>query len=412
MNEFYAMAIALGLGLLVGFQREWSASHVAGIRSFALITVLGAVMTMLSPALGPWVVPAGLIGVTAMLVIAGLQHWIKEQGGTGLTTAVAALVMYGVGAMLMLGHTAMALAIGGGVAVLLQWKQPLKNIVHRIGEADIRAIFQLVLIGLVVLPVLPDKVVGPYQVLNPFKIWLLVVLIVGISLCGYMVFKFLGARVGVLLGGLLGGVISSTATTVGYAKHTRGRHDMAGLACVVLMIASTVVFVRVLLEVALVAPSILPQLMMPLLAMTGVMAVLSAMSYALWSRTITDAPLPEDPAQLKTAIVFGLLYALVLLGVAAAKSHLGNTGLYVVAGISGLTDMDAITLSTAQMVHAGRVMPDTGWRLILVGFMANLIFKALMVASLGSKALLWRVSLMFALAIAAGTGLILFWPAL
>jgi uncharacterized membrane protein (DUF4010 family) len=405
-----SLALALGLGLLVGLQREWSAHHLTGIRTFALITVLGALLGMLGQTLGVWLPVAGLCGVAALLIVGTVLSFVGEQEEPGLTTEIAALVMYAVGLALALGQTELGLSIGGGVAVLLQWKQPLHKLVGRFSEPDVRAIFNLVLIALVILPVLPNRSFGPYGVLNPFEIWLTVVLIVGISLGGYIAYKFFGARAGTLLGGVLGGMISSTATTVSYARRTRHAPEAVGLAAFVVVVASTIVFARVIFEIAVVAPELLSAIAPPLVVVMLVMGVLALVMY--WTRggEAEQVPMDGDPSQLKAAVVFGLLYAVILFAVAAGQQWFGDRGLYLIAALSGLTDMDAITLSTAQLIKRGELEVDTGWRMILVGSLSNLVFKGAAVALLGHRRLLLRVSIAFGIVLLCGLMLLWFWP--
>jgi uncharacterized membrane protein (DUF4010 family) len=405
-----SLALALGLGLLVGLQREWSEHPLTGIRTFALITVLGALLGLLSQTLGGWLVAVGLGGVAALLLAGTVLAFLGRQEELGLTTEIAALVMYAVGAALAYGQTALSLIIGGGVAVLLQWKQPLHKLVGRFSEADVRAIFNLVLIALVILPVLPNHAYGPYGVLNPFEIWLMVVLIVGISLGGYIAYKFLGARAGTLLGGVLGGMISSTATTVSYARRTRHTEEAVGLAAFVIVTASTIVFGRVIFEIAVVAPELLSAIAPPLLVVMAVMGILAAVLYRLRGGESETVPLDEDPSQLGPAVIFGLLYAAVLFAMAAGQQWFGNRGLYVVAVISGLTDMDAITLSTAQLIKRGELDVHTGWRMILLASLSNLVFKGVAVAMLGHRRLLGRVWAAFGIVLLCGSLLLAFWP--
>jgi uncharacterized membrane protein (DUF4010 family) len=404
------LALALGLGLLVGLQREWSAHHLAGIRTFALITVLGALLGLLSQTLGAWLLAAGLGGVVALLLVGTVLAFLGRQEELGLTTEVAALVMYAVGVTLAYGQTTLGLIIGGGVAVLLQWKQPLHTLVGRFSEADIRAIFNLVLIALVILPILPNHGYGPYGVLNPFEIWLMVVLIVGISLGGYIAYKFFGARAGTLLGGVLGGMISSTATTISYARRTRHTEEAVGLAAFVIVTASTIVFGRVIFEVVIVAPELLSAIAPPLLVVMGVMGVSAAVLYGLRGSESEHVPLDDDPSQLGPAVIFGLLYAAILFAVAAGRQWFGDRGLYVVAVISGLTDMDAITLSTAQLIKRGELDVHTGWRMILLASLSNVAFKGAAVAALGHRRLLRRVSAAFGIVLLCGLLLLVFWP--
>jgi uncharacterized membrane protein (DUF4010 family) len=318
--------------------------------------------------------------------------------------------MYGVGAALALGEMVPAVMVGGGVAVLLHWKKPLHALVERFGKKDLRAIIQLTLIALVILPILPNKTYGPYDVLNPFALGLMVVLIVGISVGSYIAYKFLGPRAGTLLGGVLGGLISSTATTVSYARRSRRAPDSAPAAALVILIASAIVFLRVGGEVAIVAPNVLWRILPPLAVMAALMIALSAALYLPARRQPPRLSLAEDPSQLRAAVVFGLLYAGILFAVAAVKVHFGSGGLYVVAGLSGLTDVDAITLSTAQLIRAQRLPADTGWRMILLAGMSNIVFKGAAVAVLGGRALRRRVAILFGISLAGGALILLLWP--
>jgi uncharacterized membrane protein (DUF4010 family) len=310
------------LGLLVGLQRERSNSRWAGIRTFPLITLLGAICGLLSATFGGWIVAAGFLAIISIVItanIAALQkahlmprhldeaadggqtitrpddqpvhgqpvaaaaevRMLDGDRGVGQTTEAAALLMYALGAYLAVGDATPAIVVGGVVAVLLHFKQPLHRFVEQIGEHDIRAMMQFVLIALVILPVLPDQTYGPYDVFNPREIWRVVVLIVGIGLAGYVAYKLFGQKAGTLLGGVLGGLISSTATTVSYARRAKSAPDATSLAAVVIMIASTIAFARVMVEVAVVAPGILGQVAPPLGAMFVLMALISAGAYFL-----------------------------------------------------------------------------------------------------------------------------------
>ncbi|HLG17718.1 MAG TPA: DUF4010 domain-containing protein [Blastocatellia bacterium] len=407
---FERLGIALGLGLLVGLQRESAASRLAGIRTFPLVTFLGAVSAMVAQPLGGLVIAGGFIAL-AILILVGKASELKDGPvDPGLTTEVAMLLMFGVGAYLIVGHLEAAIAIGGTVAVLLQFKGQMHGVVEKLGEGDLKAIMQFALISLVILPVLPNESYGPYSVLNPQKIWWMVVLVVGISLGGYIIYKFFGKDAGVLLGGVLGGTISSTATTVTYSRRAAHSPADSRLAAVIIMIASAIVFVRLLLIIVLVARPFLRAAAPPLLIM---LLVLWAPSVVMWfrgRREPSDLPEQENPSELRSALLFGMIYAIVLLAVAAAKDRFGNRGLFVVASLSGLTDVDAITLSTSQLVTEGRLAPAEGWKVILVATMSNLVFKGGAVAVLAGRTLLARVAPLYALALGVGALLLILWP--
>ena len=405
---FQQLGIALGLGLLVGLQRESAASPLAGVRTFPLVTVLGTVCGLLSQTFGGWILAAGIIALAGIIFVGKSIEMSKGGADPGITTEVALLLMFAVGAYLVIGDRAVAIAIGGGAAVLLHFKGELHGIVARLGAGDLKAVMQFALISLVILPVLPNRTYGHYAVLNPRNIWWMVVLIVGINLGGYIAYKFLGQRAGIVLGGILGGLISSTATTVSYSKRAAAAPGAIGPAAIVIMIASTIVFARLLLEIATVAPAFLPAAAPWLIALLVISAV---SSFALWFRSGKDhdeMPEQENPSELKSAVLFGLIYAVVLFVVAAVKERYGNRGLYVVAGLSGLTDVDAITLSTAQLVNTGRLDAGDGWKLIVLAAISNLIFKAGAVAALGRRRLFVRILPAYGVVIAAGILMLLF----
>ena len=408
-ETFLNLATALGLGLLVGLQKERAASPLAGLKTFGLFTVAGAVAALVAGASTQWVIVAGLLAITTLMETGNVVAMRGPNPSPGQTTEAAGVVMYLVGALVVVGPREAAIVMGATVAVLLHLREELKHWVGLLSDRDVRAIMQFVLISLVILPILPDRTYGPYDVLNPRQVWLMVVLIVGINLAGYAAFRILGSRAGTALAGVLGGAISSTATTLGYARVTRANPGTARTAVVVVWIASSVVFVRLLLEIGAVAPSFLPVAAGPLATMLLVFALLAGVTWRS-STSPGASPLePGNPSELKPAILFGLVYAAVLFAVAAGQDLLGDAGLYVAAFVSGLTDVDAITLSTSQLVQDGRLDPGTGWRLILVAVLSNTVFKLGLAVTLGSRDFARRLTAMGAIALAAGVAIVLFW---
>jgi uncharacterized membrane protein (DUF4010 family) len=357
-----------------------------------------------------WIVVAGLLGLSAAIAVANI---VKMQAGgeAGITTETAGLVMFLVGAYLVHGPKQVAVVVAGAVAVLLYAKPVLHGLVRRIGDQDMRAMMQFVLITLVILPVLPDRPYGPFQALNPREIWWIVVLVVGISFAGYIALKLFGQNAGALLAGMLGGLISSTATTVSFARRASSAEAAVNAATLVIILASTVVYVRVLVEIAVVARPVLTALAGPIGVMLGAAAIVSILVWLRNRRAPARFPPHENPSELKAAIVFGVIYALVSLAVAAARHYFDSAGIYAVAGISGLADMDAITLSTAQMVNHGKLDVNTAWRAIVIASIANLVFKGGIVAMLGDRRLFRRVAVLFGLNIAVAVAVLVFWPA-
>ena len=405
------LAIALGLGLIIGLQRQRTDSRLAGIRTFPLITILGTIVGLLASQWGGWVLAAGFVSLAALITI-GNFTWVKanpQAGGT--TTEVATLLMFGLGAYLVVGYTAVAVVIAGTTATLLHFKPEMHRLAGRIGEKDFTAIIQFILITLVILPILPNRTYGPYNVLNPYKIWLMVILIVGISLAGYVAYKLMSPKSSAVVGGILGGLISSTATTVSYARRSREAPQSSALAALVIMIASTVAFVRVLVVIAVAAPRQFVGLALPLGTMLGFLILIALALFFRTRREGGQLPIHGNPSELKPAIIFALLYGLVLLGVGAGQAHFGKEGLYLVSILSGLTDMDAITLSTIQMVKEEMIDAFMGWRMILIAALSNFVFKGATVVVLGDEKLRARIAVVFGVALAMGLAILVLWPA-
>lgn len=405
------LSVSLGLGMLLGLQRERTEKSIGGIRTFPFISLFGTVCAMIGEMHGSWIIPAGLLAMAALVVTANLARATDPDGArAGMTTEIAALLVYVLGVLIVIVDMGIAAVLGGGMAMLLHFKQPLHRFAKAVGEKDMHAIMQFVLISLVILPVLPNQGYGPYGVLNPFKIWLMVVLIVGLGLTGYVGYKIFGARAGTLLGGIIGGLVSSTATTVTFARKAKGEPALAALGALVIMIASCISLVRVLIEIGVAAPHKFAAIAPPLGAMLGACCVIAAVMWLPCRKGKSEMPEQQNPAQFKPAFIFAGLYAMVLMGVAFAKDHFGERGLYAAAALSGLTDMDAITLSTAQLAENGEVETPSAWRAILMAAMSNFIFKFGVVAALGSGALVWRVGASFALALVAAGSILWLWP--
>ena len=407
---FQQLLVSFGLGLLLGLERERTERSIAGIRTFPFISLFGTVCAQVGQVAGGWVTAAGLLALASIVIFANLAKLKTGVIDPGMTTEIAALLLYAVGALVVLGHMPAAVVVGGAMLVLLHAKAPLHRFARAVGARDMRAINQFVLISLIILPVLPNREFGPYGVWNPFKLWLMVVLIVGISLCGYVAYKFLGGRAGTVLGGMIGGLISSTATTASFARRSAGQPSLAPLAALVIMVASCISIARILVEIATVAAGVFWKLAPPLLGLLLVSCVIAGALFFFSRKQQAAMPEPRNPAQFRSALAFGLVYAVVLLGVAVATQHFGSAGLFVVGAISGLTDVDAITLTTAQLAGSGNLDTRLAWETILIAILANFLFKFLTVAALASKALTGLVAAAFAVAMASGGAIFLLWP--
>ena len=414
-HDLTTLGIAFGLGLLVGLQREKANSELAGVRTFTLIAILGVLAGFLSRDYqNPFILPVLGVALTSLLVAANfIKIKVFTNPDVGQTTEVAALLMFAIGAYLVMGDRVLGIVIGVSMSVLLYVKERLHGFINRLQEKDLSAIMTFAGISLVVLPILPNKTYGPYNVLNPQNIWLMVTLIVGLSVLGYFIYKFVGKKLGIISNGVLGGLISSTATTVSYARKTVDTASISKMAAFVITVASAISLARVMVEIGVVIPEKLPVILLPLMVEFVVMALIClGMFYSINKDSKDDTmPEPENPAEFKSALVFGLLYGAILLAVAFANEEFGDDALYIVAIISGLTDVDAITLSLSQLIKIDALNVSTGWKLILLASLSNLVFKGVMAGILGTKQLAKWIALSFGIAIIVGIFLIWLWPA-
>ncbi len=238
-----AFLASLAIGLLVGVERERNPAARAGLRTFALTAVFGTLAAMLGEyASGAWVPAVGLALVGLAIVAAHYRAPVEDDPGT--TTVVALLLTYCLGALCWYGERTLAAAIAVGAAALLYFKAELRGILERFERRDLLAVIQFATLSVVILPVLPDKSYGPYGALNPYQIWLMVVLISGLSLAGYIALKIVGARRGLPLVGVFGGLVSSTATTLAFSKHAREASSVVDVAAGVIVLANLTVLVR------------------------------------------------------------------------------------------------------------------------------------------------------------------------
>lgn len=401
---------SLAIGLLIGLERERNPSAKAGLRTFALVAVFGTLTALLSARLGtPWLVVAGLLTISAMIV-AAYFNTPSQADDPGTTTVIALLLSYGLGAMVWFGLAKLAVMLAIGVTALLYFKPELRGFSQKLTRHDLLAVLQFSILTFIVLPILPDQSYGPYGAINPHQAWLMVVLISGISLAGYAALHAVGTRYGAPLLGFFGGLASSTATTLVYSRHTRDNQLMLNLATPVIVTAGLVVLVRLLLVSMAVAYGALPSLL-PVLS--G--GLLSGLLYVLYDRRkmldATDLNIPEtsNPAELHTALGFGMIYIAVLLLCAWMKDVVGSQGIYAVALVSGLTDVDAITLSSLRLFTLNQLNEHQTVTTIAIAFLSNLSFKFGMVYFIGGAALAKRVAGGFA---AISLGVLVGWFAI
>ena len=406
------LGVALAIGLLIGLERGWhgrglqEGERIAGIRTFGLIGLLGGVTATLEEDFGGWIAAAGLLAVA---IAFGIAQWHDPRRGTdiSITTNVAALIAFGLGAVA--GTGAMLPAAGAAVvtALLLGVKQELHHLLERIERQELLATLRLLLITVVVLPALPDRGFGPWEALNPYRLWWMVVLVSGLSYVGYFATRLVGARRGVLLMGLLGGLVSSTATVLSLSRQARDTAVAPSLAVSGMLAATAMMFPRTLLIATVIAPQMLPSLAPPLLS-AAVIAGVAAALYARATRTAVEARPAEtqhaNPLDIKTALKFVVILAPVMLLARALKVWGGDSGLYLLAGVSGLVDIDAIALSLATMTASAETAPAVAQTGILIATVVNTLVKPVIAFAVGGRAVGVRLLLPVVVATVAIAG--------
>ncbi len=412
MEHLTNLGIALALGLLIGIERGWTersaeeGRRIAGIRTFGLLGLLGGLWALLAEDMGEILLGTSFLALTAILV-AGYWRERQVDQDSGITTLVAALVTFALGALAVRGQ--IHIAISGAVitVALLSLKPILHGWLRRLEPEEFYAAIKLLLISVVLLPVLPNQGYGPWQAINPYQVWWMVVLIAGLSFAGYLAMKLVGTERGILLTGVFGGMVSSTATTLTFSRLAR-QLNMGRLLSVGVLVASTTMFPRILIEVSIINPALLPHLALPLGLITLVATVYTAW---LWfrvdeTRNATTLRL-KNPLQLTSALQFGLLLAAIMLLAEAFRTWLGEAGIYLLAAVSGIADVDAITLSLANMAR-GDLAADVASRAILLAALVNTLVKGVLVFVIAGGSMAKHFAPGLILMLATGAGALLF----
>ena len=417
LQLFYRFGVALVLGFFMGLQREYAYRQrvgeegelMAGARTFPIIALLGAAAALAGEKMespGPFVV--ALLSISILLAVG--HFWQARERDMGLTTEMAALVAFFTGALCYWEYLRLAAALGVGTAVLLSIKVQTHAFARRIDREDVYATLKFAVITVIVLPLLPTDGYGPppFDVLVPYNVWLMVVLISGISFLGYVLIQVVGPRRGVGLTGLLGGLASSTAVTLSVAERSRDSEGLDRAFAMAVMLAWAIMFVRVIVEVAVVHPPLLATVWMPVTSVFGVSLLYCGYLYRVQPGEAQDEPQTvRNPFRLVPAITFGVLYAIILVVSNGAQSYFGDAGVYLSSVVAGLADVDAITLSMARLHESGDVPSHTATRAILIAAAANTVLKGGIVAVTGTRALRRAVMPGLALIVGASLGMAL-----
>jgi uncharacterized membrane protein (DUF4010 family) len=404
-----AIVVSACLGALVGLIRQWSDQATkgdeidfGGVRTYTFWGMLGCVGALASDQSSPLLLAVVFAVVGAQQIVA--KYHAASAAQPGGTTFASTLLTVLAGSLVYWGEVAAAVVVAATTMVMLGSKQKLHAWTRAFTRHDVRATLQFVAITGVILPLVPHRDLGPFGAFNPFSTWMMVVLISGLGFGGYIAMRILGPGTGIIASSLLGGLASSTASTLAFSRRSREEPERSAQYALAVIVACTVMLPRVLVAIAFVNPDFAVQLTPPFAVMA-----LPGTVYAVWMGWLRHSDEPQgalsrlkNPLGLRTAIKFGLLYALIAFLVKAAP-QLGLAGrILPLSFVSGLTDMDAISLSIAQGPGAGEATASVALHAVIVAAIANTLLKAGFAVTLGSAGVRLRILLVLGLTAAAG----------
>jgi uncharacterized membrane protein (DUF4010 family) len=399
-------AAALGLGVMVGLERERTQpeTRFAGVRTFGLISLAGALGAYLDVALArPWLGLLLFAAVAALVVVSAVLE--GRRGDVGITTEISALIAFLFGYLCVYGNVTLAASLAvasGGILALKQW---LHGLARRIETADVEATLKFAIVTIIILPLVPNQTYGPppLDVINPYQIWWMVVLISGLNFASYILVKVVGAEHGIGVTGLLGGLVSSTAVSLGFAQRSRTQPEQAPALAVGILLAWTVMFFRVVVLVGVVSTALARYLAIGMGALGALaLALVLLLRRRQMEKERASVSAGANPFELGQAIRFGLLFGVVTFASKAAEVYLGEGGLYLAGALAGLTDVDAIALSMAQLAAGEPERAEVAARTVVIAVLSNTLVKGGMATVLGAPALRRVMAPVTALLLAAG----------
>lgn len=411
-EQLYLLITALALGLLIGAERGWEereateGERVAGFRTYGLIGLVGGVCGLLAHALDAHsIIGFGFLGFVILLTVAYLASAHRD---VGITSLVAGLLTFALGALATLGHVVPAVASAVVTSLLLGYKPQLHQWLKTLEQHELRAILKLLLISVVVLPLLPNQGYGPWGALNPYEIWWMVVLIAGISFSGYFAMKLVGERQGILLTSLFAGLASSTALSLHFSRLAQARPDLTTDLAVGILIACGTMLPRMVIIASVINPALFPRLIGPAVVMAALIygAVAIYWFHRPQERATSGAGALQNPLEFSVALRFGAFLAAIVVLTQALQEYLGDAGILLMATISGVADVDAINLTLSRLSNQDLTvrLAATG---IIIASAVNSLVKGALAGAIGGRVLGLRVAL--PLAVAAGAGLLTVW---
>jgi len=405
-----SLIVSASLGALIGLIRQWAEQqdadktdlHFAGLRTFVLWSVLGYTAAYLSSLQHTPVFIATLALVGAHILLKGFGA--RKYSAIGLTTSAAAFITLFIGALVYWDRLLFAVMLAALTMIVLGIKQFSHAWTRRFTPEDIRSTLQFAAVSGVILPLVPNHGYGPYQALNPYSLWWMVVLISGLGFVGYILMRWLGTQAGVALTGLIGGLASSTATTLAFSRESKTYPLLYRSFALAIVMASTIMLARVLIILVFIFPQFLSVLWLPfaIMALPGVAYTLILHFFFIGKHVEMDLPHLKNPLDLAIAIKFGCIYGVISVLVKIFTHTDLTSGLLALSFVSGLTDMDAIALSITNNLKDGSIGMNIATRAVIIAALANTILKGTLVLVLGSHKLKKQIFIAFSATLLAG----------
>lgn len=401
--------IALVLGALIGLEREYAryrhrGHEYAGIRTFPLISLFGALSAYLGATVSPYLLIAGLLIIGAMIIIAYFNVTKASRLAVGATSEVAGFLAFFIGILCYYGEFGLAISLTVIITIILYARSVLHHFAEKIKKEEMGDTLKFVLIAFVILPLLPDKGYGPYGLFNPHSFWLMVVFVSGISFVGYILLKWFGEK-GIALTGITGGLVSSTATTISFAQRSKKERPIYKALILGVILANSIMFVKVMVEVFAVNRNLFLRVFIPLLILLIISLVVS---YFLWKKAkyVKGKIELKSPFTLVPALKFAVIFAVILAAVELAKIYLGSNGVYLASFLAGLADVDAITLSLSEL--AKTTLDETvAVKGILIATLTNVGIKGGLAYFMGGKEFGKTILVFYSFLIILGLAIIL-----
>jgi len=380
------LGIAILIGMLIGLEREFARGReqnsFAGARTFPIIALFGFLAAMIASMTYIWLYSIFFI---SFVMIVSISYYVTaKEGQLGITTELAAILVFILSSLIFWNIILLSAIIAIIMAAILSLKMQIHTFVEKINEEDIFAVLKLLLVTIIILPLLPNKTLGPYNILNPRIVWYMVIFIAGISFLGYLLTKFIGYQKGIKYTGLFGGFVSSTALTFAYTKKSKLNVAIVKNYAAGIILACTVVYPKVFIEIFVVNTNLAMTMLIPIIILTATGIINSMVLWRQTKQVVASDKVVSNPFELKSALLFGVIFGVILVVSKLSSLYFGEKGILIVSFVSGLPNIDAIVLSVSQL--AGVSFSEiTAAKSILLALLSNTLLKFALSIFVGHK---------------------------